>query len=40
MGMEINAGTFTPKRDIEHTHEGSLGNLCLKEIREKMKKLI
>ena len=40
MGMEINEGTFTPKRDIEHTHEGSLGNLCLNEIREKMKKSI
>ena len=39
MGMEINAGTFTPKRDIHHTHEGSLGNLCLAEIREKMKVL-
>lgn len=38
MGMEINEGTFTPKRDIEHTHEGSLGNLCLDEIRGKMKK--
>ncbi len=37
MGMEINAGNFTPKRDIEHTHEGSLGNLCLEEIRNKMK---
>ena len=36
MGMEINEGKFTPKRDIEHTHEGSLGNLCLKEIRNKM----
>ncbi|MDV7138081.1 argininosuccinate lyase [Maribacter sp. TH_r10] len=40
MGMEINEGTFTPKRDIEHTHEGSLGNLCLDEIRGKMKKSI
>ena len=40
MGLEINEGTFTPKRDIEHTHEGSLGNLCLKEIREKMKKVL
>ncbi|EAR00480.1 argininosuccinate lyase [Maribacter sp. HTCC2170] len=37
MGMEINEGTFTPKRDINHTHEGSLGNLCLDEIRRKMK---
>lgn len=39
MGQEINEGTFSPKRDIEHTHEGSLGNLCLNEIREKMEKL-
>jgi len=39
MGVEINEGTFTPKRDIKHTHEGSLGNLCLKEIREKLRKL-
>ncbi len=39
MGMEINEGTFTPKRDIHHSHEGSLGNLCLKEIHDKMKKL-
>ena len=36
MGQEINEGTFTPKRDISHSHEGSLGNLCLDEIREKM----
>ncbi|MCL4115999.1 UNVERIFIED_CONTAM: hypothetical protein GTU68_054620 [Idotea baltica] len=39
MGKEINAGTFTPKRDIKHTHEGSLGQLCLNEIREKMNKI-
>ncbi len=37
MGQEIQAGTFTPKRNIKHTHEGSLGNLCLNEIRAKMK---
>ena len=36
MGQEIQKGTFTAKRDIEHTHEGSLGNLCLSEIRTKM----
>ncbi len=39
MGVEINEGTFTPKRDIEHTHEGSLGNLCLEEIRNKLRKI-
>jgi len=40
MGQEIQEGTFTPKRDIHHTHEGSLGNLCLKEIRGKMEKVL
>lgn len=39
MGKEIDAGTFTPKRNIKHTHEGSLGNLCLEEIRKKMGKI-
>jgi len=36
MGQEIQAGTFSPKRDISHSHDGSLGNLCLDEIRAKM----
>ncbi len=29
MGKEINEGTFTPKRNIKHTHEGSLGNISV-----------
>lgn len=37
MGMEIQNGTFTPLRNIKHTHEGSIGNLCLDKIKEKMK---
>jgi argininosuccinate lyase len=36
MGAAIEAGTFRPVRDAKHTHEGSLGNLCLEEIRLKM----
>ncbi len=36
MGKEINEGTFSPKKDIKHTHQGSLGNLCLQEIRNKL----
>ncbi|WP_420320502.1 argininosuccinate lyase [Flagellimonas sp.] len=40
MGKDIEAGTFTPKKDIDHTHEGSLGNLCLEEIRVKMEKAL
>lgn len=39
MGKEINDGSFTPKRDIKHTHEGSFGNLCLEQIRKKMEKI-
>ncbi len=40
MGKAIENGNFKPKRDIEHTHEGSLGNLCLEEIRKKMAQLL
>ncbi|MEC3964907.1 argininosuccinate lyase [Flagellimonas halotolerans] len=36
MGKAIENGNFKPKRDIDHTHEGSLGNLCLEQIKEKM----
>ncbi|MEM8763726.1 MAG: argininosuccinate lyase [Bacteroidota bacterium] len=36
MGKAIENGNFKPKTDISHTHEGSLGNLCLEEIRGKM----
>ena len=36
MGKAIENGNFKPKRDIKHTHEGSLGNLCLEKIKKKM----
>ena len=32
VGLDIEAGNFTPKKDVHHTHEGSIGNLCNKEI--------
>ncbi|MBQ9356282.1 MAG: argininosuccinate lyase, partial [Prevotella sp.] len=28
VGLDIEAGRFTPNKDIHHTHEGSIGNLC------------
>ena len=28
VGLDIEAGRFTPCKDINHTHEGSIGNLC------------
>ncbi len=36
VGGLINAGTYEPTRDVNHTHAGSIGNLCLDEIAEKM----
>ena len=36
MAQAIEAGSFVPVRDAKHTHEGSLGNLCLGEIQSKM----
>jgi argininosuccinate lyase len=40
MGKAIENGNFKPKKDIEHTHEGSLGNLCLNQIKKKMEGII
>jgi len=37
IGEAIENGTFEPHRTIKHTHAGSIGNLCLDEIRKKMK---
>jgi len=36
VGKEIQEGNFNPEKTVNHTHEGSIGNLCLKEINEKM----
>lgn len=33
VGLEIEAGQFRPNKEIHHTHEGSIGNLCTKEVR-------
>ena len=32
VGLDIEAGTFKPVKEIHHTHEGSIGNLCTAEI--------
>ncbi|MFI3240752.1 MAG: argininosuccinate lyase, partial [Bacteroidales bacterium] len=34
VGLEIEAGRFVPNTDINHTHEGSIGNLCNDKIVE------
>lgn len=33
VGLDIEAGNFTPNKDIHHTHEGSIGNLCNDKIQ-------
>ncbi len=40
VGELINNGQFQPDKNIRHTHEGSIGNLCLNQIKEKMAKVI
>ena len=32
VGLDIEAGQFTPVKEVHHTHEGSIGNLCNAEI--------
>ena len=40
VGLEIEAGKFSPDKHIHHTHEGSIGNLCNDRITELMRKTI
>ena len=40
VGLEIEAGKFSPDKHIHHTHEGSIGNLCNDLITELMRKTI
>ena len=40
VGMDIEAGKFTPCKEIHHTHEGSIGNLCNREIKQMMDKIV
>lgn len=40
VGLAIEAGNFTPNKNVRHTHEGSIGNLCTKEIAALMHALV
>ena len=39
VGLDIEAGTFTPNKNVHHTHEGSIGNPCNKEIAALMENI-
>jgi argininosuccinate lyase len=40
VGLDIEAGQFTPDKDIHHTHEGSIGNLCNDRIAALMQQVL
>lgn len=40
IGSEIQNKTYKPTKQINHTHEGSIGNLCTQQIKEKMNKVL
>lgn len=40
VGLDIQAGNFTPDKNIHHTHEGSIGNLCNDKIEVLMKQVV
>jgi argininosuccinate lyase len=40
VGLEIEANRFTYSRELHHSHEGSMGNLCNEQIAANMKQII
>ena len=40
VGLDIETGTFKASRDIHHTHEGSIGNLCNDRIEALMQQTL
>lgn len=40
VGLEIEAGNFNPVKEVKHTHEGSIGNLCNDQISALMQNII
>ena len=40
VGHQVQEGTYRPTRTVHHTHEGSIGNLCTAQIRQKFQDAI
>ena len=40
IGMQVQNHTYSPTREVHHTHEGSIGNLCNNRIREKLQQVM
>ena len=39
VGQSIENQNFEPNKNLKHTHEGSIGNLCNEEIKEEFSKV-
>ena len=40
IGMDIEQGQYKPSMQVHHTHEGSIGNLCLPDIQRMMNEIL
>ena len=40
VGMAVQKGEYTPTREVHHTHEGSIGNLCNEQITALEKQVV
>jgi argininosuccinate lyase len=40
VGMAVEKGLFKADKKVKHTHEGSIGNLCTRQIRAKMTRIL
>lgn len=40
VGLDIEAGRFVPCKEVHHTHEGSIGNLCNEAITSLMQQVV
>ena len=40
VGMQVQRCEYKPTKEVNHTHEGSIGNLCNRDIAEKMRTVV
>ena len=40
IGMQVQHGEYKPTREVHHTHQGSIGNLCNAQIADKMSEIM
>lgn len=40
VGQEVQNNQFESNKEVNHTHQGSIGNLCTEEIKEKMDRVV